>query len=132
MKRDMGLIRRMLLTIEEHQDPLDDSRMAQSFIYTLEGANHSESEIDYNLVLLFEAGLVKGNLERVMSGNVYAFIEGLTWEGHDFLDAIRQDAVWQGVQEKAQKAGLNVTNLAIDVVKNLAVSVAKELLNLKE
>ena len=130
MKRDMELIRKMLLTIEGQYDPQDHTSMSQSFIYTLEGG-YSESEIDYNLVLLYEAGLVKGKYKGAGGGKIYTLIEGLTWEGHDFLEDVRSDAVWQGVQVKAQEAGLSVLNLSFEVLKNLAVSVVKENLGLK-
>ena len=36
MKRNMELIRKMLLTIEEQYDPQDDSRKVYSLIYTVE------------------------------------------------------------------------------------------------
>ena len=129
MKRDMELIRKMLLEIENNYDPQDNSRLAQSFIFTLEGG-YAESEIDYNLSLLIDEGLVKGKYQGTMGGTLFTYIEGLTWDGHDFLDSIRQDVVWQGVQDKAEQAGLNVLSLSFEVLKNLAVSVAKERLGL--
>ena len=129
MKRDMELIRKMLLEVEDKHDPQDNSRLAQSFIFTSEGG-YSGSEVNYNLSLLIVAGLVKGKHLETIDGELMVFIEGLTWDGHDFLDSIRQDVVWQGVQDKAEQAGLSVLSLSFEVVKNLAVSVAKERLGL--
>ena len=131
MKRDMELTRKILLTIEDRHDPQDDSSMAQSFIFTLEGG-YSESEVDYNLSLLLEADLVNGRGSWSMGGTYHVALNGLTWAGHDFLDAIRQDVVWQGVQDKAKQAGLSAFSLSFEVLKNLAVSVAKEHLGLHE
>ena len=129
MERDMDLVRQILLTIEERYDPQDSSGLAQSFIFTSEG-EYSESEIDYNLSLLIEAGLVNGSGSWSSGGTYHVAVSGLTWEGHDFLDAIRQDVVWQGVQEKAKQAGLSVVRLPFDVVKNLAVSIVNGYLEL--
>ena len=54
----------------------------------------------------------------------------LTWDGHDFLDAIRSDTVWQEAKETVQAKGLDIQSLTLDVVKSVCVSAIKDLIGL--
>ena len=119
MKRDMGLIREILLRIEETEEPSGSQE------FRMEG--FSKQETDYNLNLLITGGLVEGQVARAFGNNCSIFVDGLTWYGHDFLDAIRDDSIWKKVKEKASDAGQDLRKLPLEVVKTLAVSALKEL-----
>lgn len=60
---------------------------------------------NYHAVLLIEAGLTKGAvLQTDQSSNPDAVtIFRLTWEGHDFADAIKDDTVWNKAKEHVMK-----------------------------
>jgi hypothetical protein len=80
--------------------------------------------------LLEEAGLVEaaiGLLEATTrpATGVYFRVERLTREGHDFLDAVRNDTVWTITEETLRSKELSWT---FDVVWFLAISIAKDLL----
>ena len=64
----------------------------------------------YHAGLLIDAGLVEG---RTVQGNhgqiIGAVITRLTWAGHDFLDAARNDTVWNKAKEKMLKPGISWT-----------------------
>lgn len=100
MKRDMDLIRDLLLAIEDHPE-LDGFGMFQ-----FEGpedlgiADRSFEEFHYHLVMLIEAGLVNGEL--TMQSPI---ISKLTWQGHDFLDSVRDPVIWLATKDGAKKAG---------------------------
>ena len=49
------------------------------------------------------------------------FAERLTWNGHEFLDAIRSDTIWQKTKSSFLSKGLSMT---FDLVKSVAVEVA--------
>jgi len=53
MKRDMDLIRKILLSIEDHEEDTDLTEFNN-----LEKEGHSKSEIYYHIELLNEAGLI--------------------------------------------------------------------------
>ena len=54
-------------------------------------------------VLLLEAGLVKGSFRTPLRGGTPQFhINGLTWEGHDFLAVAKNDGIW----DRAKKSVL--------------------------
>lgn len=115
MKRDMELIRLSLLEVEGEEPPPDLSA-------------YSEEQKVYHMTLCIEAGLVHG--EIVTDGNGYpagtAAIR-LTWNGHEFLDAARNDTVWKKALAHVKKAGVAVT---LPVLQDLLKKGAKEVLGL--
>lgn len=87
MKRNFDLIRSMLQDIEN----LPPGGVANSFSF--EGT--PSDVIAAHAVLLLEAGLVKGSARNPLRGGPPPFhISALTWEGHDFLAAAKNDAIW--------------------------------------
>ena len=98
MKRDLDLIRKLLVFFEErpHGGPIE--------IPPIDG--YSEMEIQYHLLLLHEAGFLR--CERIRSSTdpdrvirVIPFY--LTWEGQEFLQSIKDDTVWRKAKEKVVK-----------------------------
>ncbi len=86
MKRDIELIRMVMLAAEKTKDPFDliDPK--------IEG--RSETEISYHIALLDDAGLLHGQ-DRTAIG-VFRWSAGtLTWAGHEFVESVRDDAVWK-------------------------------------
>lgn len=60
-----------------------------------------------------------GSLEG--TGEIEDFGVGrLTWEGHDFLDKVRSDTVWNKTKETIINQGLP---MVVDVVKDISTSV---------
>ncbi len=122
MRRDLNLIRELLLRIEAQE-----SRNAD---LALEVAGYTEGEVDYNLDLLIQEGLVNGDGKWTFGNKYYVSINGLTWSGHDFLNSVREDAVWEAATQKAQNGGHKLANLTIDVAKGIATSIIREQLGL--
>jgi hypothetical protein len=82
MRRDMDLIRKIMLQIESDGNVL-----------LIEG--YKKDLILKHLELLEEAGLIKAYFIRTEEvGIVSAQGERLTWYGHEFLDAARNDTLW--------------------------------------
>ena len=89
MKRNMDLIRQLLLDLE------NDKYDAPS--------GYGEEEIAYHKALLVESKLAHGHATVVMDGSILAEITRLTWEGHEFLDAARDESGWQQVTRSIGK-----------------------------
>ena len=122
----MDLIRQLLLGIEQ-------SSPGHHHAFTVDGFD--DLEIWYNVHLLVEAEFIRGVTVRWGADGTgpYAHQGGLlalTWDGHDFLDAIRDDNVWQKTKEKVQADGLNMQSLTLDVVKTLCVSAIQQMVGL--
>jgi hypothetical protein len=109
MKRDMDIIRMILMQQETGQAPP-------------ELAKYPEDLVVYNVALMKDAGLLVAEIRADHEGSPRgAVIIRLTWAGHDFLDATRNDTVWNTAKEKILRSGASWTfDLLKDCLKALA------------
>lgn len=64
-------------------------------------------EISYHIILLIEAGLVSGKISQSIGPEPKDFIaQRLTWSGHEFLDSIRSDGIWERTKKSLLMKGL--------------------------
>jgi len=97
MKRDMELIRLLLIKGESDENPLELSSYAV------------EDQL-YNLQLMEDANLIVARFDRGNCNEVTgASIERLTWAGHDFLDSTRDSKIWKAAKEHIIKPGVSWT-----------------------
>lgn len=95
MKRDMDLARLILLKIEQ---TADDPRLW----INMEIPDYTTAEVSYHVMILNEAGLIEADdLSTRGRGNSDWRPKRLTWNGHEFLDAARNDSIWNKAKEKA-------------------------------
>jgi len=119
MKRDMELIRRIPLQLEA------DTELFPTTVLKLQ--RHSQAEIGYHMLLLFDAGLVEGH-SAGSKGDPYGYMaERLTWDGHDFLNLARNDSVWKKAMSGLAEKGLDVT---IDILTTYLAKLTKKMLML--
>lgn len=120
MKRDTDLIRSILLEIENCQDPQGANEIE------IEG--YSAAEVNYHIGLLCKAGMVESHQIALLDlpGGIY-LNNNLTMEGHEFLDAARNDTVWNNSKEAAQKYGGSVP---LELLKGLLMKAASAYLGL--
>lgn len=112
MKRDMKLIRLLLLGLAGETVNLEQ---------------YNREQILYHKNLLLDGELAKGNA-LLGDGKLQSVVlTDLTWEGHDFLDAIRNDNVWNKTIQSLGKIG---GDASFTVIKSVAAAIAKELLGL--
>ncbi len=121
MKRDMDLVRAILLAAEESPTGFAHDACEKIVGYT-------PAQIGYHVHLMMQAGLVNGvDVTHMESSGPEARLSSLTSAGHDFLDAARNQSVWQQVKtvfmEKAGPASIAVWQAALtaQVLKNLGL-----------
>lgn len=109
MKRDMELIRLLLLQCETGEDPP-------------EFANYPVQDRLYNLELMEDAKLIVVDFTRDNHGRaVHAVTQRLTWAGHDFLDSTRDSKIWKLAKEHVLKPGASWTfSVLLDWLKQQA------------
>lgn len=113
MKRDMELCRKILLEIEEF--PTNEK------IDNLEIDGYSDEQVSYHCKLLQEAELISDyKVDRFIDGTSIFRVGSLTWKGHDFLDKIREDTVWDKTKATIKAKGLP---MILDVIKEVASAV---------
>lgn len=117
MKRDFDLIRLLLIEAEAQQEPF--------FTKRTEIAGFDTEQVAYHAMLLMDAGLIDGEDASTNSANV--LVRRLTFEGHDFLDAVRDPSIWRKTRDRLTKAG---GGFVLSVVKDVAVSLIREQLKI--
>ena len=118
MKRDMDLIREILLKLEAVEAFNGDLQPVTATELGI--TEYGEMEFTYNAALLIEAKMLTGNTRMAVEGHIV--IGALTWGGHDFLDAIRDSKIWQETKEGAKQVG----GFTLDLLKALAKGLVKK------
>jgi Hypothetical protein (DUF2513) len=124
MKRDMEVIRDILLKIEESDD-VADRPIPPDKIQT----------IAYHLWLLLDAGLITGVKidENHLNGELIWYqipVPRLTWAGQEFLDAARDETTWNQAKEQLARAGKSLGTVAMSVLSALLIDISKRQLGL--
>lgn len=106
MKRDMDLIRRIALEVEE-----------TGFGHVLTGVDGVAKEtFGIHAIWMHEAGLITARIQEFQSGEPPRVeIRRLTWAGCEFADAIRSDTLWKKAKANVLKPGMSFT---FDVLKD--------------
>jgi hypothetical protein len=102
MKRDMDLIRTILLEVEQ-------SSSTEGCQIEIPG--HPKAELYYNAQLAHEAGLIDA---RFLPGSDAFHVLRLTYAGHEFLDSARNDTLWIKAKELVTK---NTGTLTLEGLK---------------
>ncbi len=115
MKRNMDLIRLLLIEVEGEEPKPDLSKF-------------TEKQQVYHLALLIEAGFIHGTTIKDQNGEETSVIfTRLTWAGHEFLDVAKNETAWKTAGERIKKAGVQVT---ISLLEELLKQVLKNTLGL--
>ena len=118
MKRNWDTIREILICLEE-MPPEKDCLQLTDF------PSDRAYEYSYHVEILIEAGLIDGQMSKRAGPKGFRAMR-MTWEGHEFLDAIRSDTVWRKAKDSFVKGGLTMTfDLVKSVAKEIAVSYLK-------
>ena len=115
MQRDMELIRKILFAIEVKYI---DTWLSSNEI-PIEGYNMKT--IGYHCALLCDAKLVTEYKGLYGDDELQDFGVGrLTWEGHELLEKIKSDTVWNKTKDTIKKKGIP---FVLDAVKEIATAI---------
>lgn len=118
MKRDWDLIRVILQRAE-------DAEVGKQFSATDEFFNGYQIDfVQEHINMLCDKGFIKGTYGLDPRR---AIVLGLTFDGHDFLDNIKSDTVWNKTKAVIKEKGIEMT---VDAVKYSAKSVIKSMFNI--
>lgn len=120
MKRDMELIRKMVLLMEDHPD---------GYAPAMKIDGYSAGQIGYHGYLLVDSGLATGvNKTGSMSSGPEYVLRHLTATGHDFAENARNPHIWDEAMNHMREKGLR--SAALEVVNKLLVKQLNKLLDL--
>jgi len=118
MKRDMGLIREILLQVE--------ARPSVHHWDLVEIDGRSQEEISYHVKMLADENLLEALDQRTLGPDGFRYApKFLTARGHDFLDSIRSPSVWKRVKQQLAVVG---GSASLEVVKAIAKKVVADAL----
>ncbi|OHD00876.1 MAG: hypothetical protein A2885_13290 [Sphingopyxis sp. RIFCSPHIGHO2_01_FULL_65_24] len=113
MKRDMDLVRELLLAIED--DP--SRRLAR--LPDLQG--RTKAVVLEHVQLCVDAGLIEAQFFKAMNPrDAMAHDIRLTWTGHEFLDATRSPEIWTKTKAGAAKVGSTSMKLLFEIASGYA------------
>jgi DNA-binding PadR family transcriptional regulator len=123
MKRDMDLIRDILLRLEK-------MHLEAGAVYLIDWSDpifqfegQTMDEVVYNLDLIVQSGFV--NAPPKMQGGAALGYAGLTPRGHEFLDDVRDPKVWRMTKDGVQKVG----GAGLDILVGIAKHYAKDMVS---
>lgn len=125
MKLDHECVRSILLTIEEKHKYGKVLRL-EEILQSDRLSEFNEDEIKYVLIKLADAEYITGQPQYGSNELVYFDCQGLTWNGHQFLDTIRDPKVWKKTKEIASK----LTSVSITMLSSIGSQVLTKLLGI--
>ncbi|SFI25925.1 DUF2513 domain-containing protein [Phytopseudomonas argentinensis] len=101
MKRDWELIRELLLQIEALE--------TGHHFYPQQVAGHTAESVSYHIHLMCQANLIECSQHHPWNGAPVSIANGLTLTGHDLLDGIREDSLWEAKKAYLQARAGGIT-----------------------
>lgn len=117
MKRDLDLIREIMLVLE---DKIEYGKIFQSahLIEVIQDKTLSAEKLAYHVGLLVENDFIKAKEYKYQSGEPTDYlINTITSQGQDFIDTIRQDRTWNKIKDKSSNIGGFTLSLLVDIGK---------------
>lgn len=114
MKRDWDTIREILVKVESCTLPTDNVSLSDF-------EDFRAAEISYHVGLLIEAGLINGQMYSSLGPSIKDFYaKRLTWSGHEFLDSIRKNNIWEKTKDYFAQKGIE---MSFEAVKSVALKI---------
>lgn len=115
MKRDMDIVREVLCKISEAEGKPSSKLLT-------DGKSDSDAKVIlYHVDLLNRAGLVTGVPLALHGFKIWENLD-LSWEGHEFVDAVSDSEVWTETKKGIEGVG----SFTFDLVKDLAKGFIKK------
>ena len=122
MTRNWEIIREILLRLESTNTP-------NAYVNANSFDGLPEQEVAYNMRLLSDAGCIEARIMDSSSGDGKinaALALRLKNAGHDLLDTMRNESVWNKVKEKFTSSGIDMT---IDLVVSVGKKIVEAMLS---
>ena len=126
MKLNYDCIRDILLTIEEIPNRKDGLILANFKSYK-KLSKYNEEEIQYNALKLVQEEYVIGEEASGNNTTTVLFLTDLTWSGHELLNDIRSETVFNQTKEKIIKS---VGSASLTIFQQLASTIVLKTLGL--
>lgn len=117
MRLSNDCIRDILLYIENNTD---SKRISINLSELIQNLNYDENTLRYHMRMIAQAKLVDASSFTADS----AILSSLSWEGHQYLDNIRDDKVWTILKDKTK----NLSSVSLKVLIPVASKIIENML----
>lgn len=131
MKLNPDCVRDVLLYLEEHLEYSSETetstrikRINWSSLYDDDKLllKYETNDIKYTIQKLFEAKYIDASISTGKEkGWLLCQIIDITWEGHEFLNKVRGQTIWEATKKQASKMG----GLSVKTLGTIAMSVTQ-------
>lgn len=133
MKLNYDCVRDVLLALEESItiDVEDDgdysynSLLSNEIIQLDRLSKYSKKDIIYSVLKLIEAGYLNGDIYNEGDGLISFCVNDIKYKGHEFLQAIKSDTVWEDVKKITIKIG----SISLPIISSIASNVISKLIS---
>jgi hypothetical protein len=118
MKRDLDLMRELLLTTEASEGPI--------YLPLISEPPRPPGDIALQVQLLQDAGYIRAEISPIRESlDIAGAIIRITNSGYDYLDTVRHPKVWSETKSVLEKIG---GSAALEVVKDIAAKFMADLI----
>ena len=127
MKLNHECVRETFLYIENTL-PYDQNLLGTDIEEAEELRKFNKDDIKYALSKLYEAKFIKCEVEYDYYTHklIYLNIYDITWDGHKFLDTIRDPKVWRETKKEAKK----LPDISLTMLGDIGFKVATKMMGL--
>ncbi|WP_156289868.1 DUF2513 domain-containing protein [Oceanobacillus salinisoli] len=125
MELNHDCVRDLLLAVEKHTN-LNEHLDHDKILVLPELKEYDGDTVIYTAQKLNEAGFINGNFDFYYDGNAHIAISSLTYDGHTFLDTVRDDIVWR----ETKKAASKFSSVSLSTLLDIGASYLKNKLGL--
>lgn len=101
MKRDLNLVREILnWAIDQEESSFASNPVIEGY---------SKEQVSYHVYLMAQANLVHAAIVDQISGDPEGVLVSITWHGHDFADAAKNNDLWMKAKNSLLKEGASFT-----------------------
>ena len=121
LKRDMDLVRRILLHVQKK-----DTILGEQVVFD----DVDPDVLGRHVELLHQEQLLEGSSAR-LSHLAYPRIQvtDLTWSGHDFVAALQDEGVWQQIKQRLTPA--EMASVPLGILKSIGLGLLEKYLKNK-
>jgi len=95
MKRDINLVRELLLYFEEITTVSTFEVAGGDVQKYFEKKGFSDDQVDYHVALLHDAELILASNPQFIGQRGFWIVGRLTWKGHEYLEVMRDKSKWK-------------------------------------
>lgn len=121
---DRDCVRDLLLTIES--DSFNNTLFLEKICENSRIKSYSKETVTYAIQKLKEANYIHATIQYAGNAPYFVSVSSITWEGHNFLDNVRDPAIWDKVKTSSSK----VTSVSLPLLAELGLTFVKQQLGL--